>query len=501
MKRVVIVGAGISGLAIAHALAQRSSRARGGLGCEIDVRVLEASSRVGGNLRTETAEGFTCEWGPNGFLDSVPETLELVRAVAITDRLQVSDDASRQRFIYRHGRLRELPAGPIGFIRSDLMSCRGKASIALEPFAPSRPEGDETIHAFAARRLGHEAADVLIDTMVSGIFAGDARRLSLRACFPKMWQMETDHGGLFRAMLALRRRKRRGDAMGAPGGRLTSFRGGTEELARGIARSLGDAVITDARVRALRKSRADAAGRLPKDGASGIERARAAGTTGSADEREGASRFVLDVAGLGTVEADAVVLAGAASESAGIVQETDPTLAALLREIPSAPLAVVGLGYEEAVLPRRLDGFGFLVPRGEGPSVLGVLWDSSIFPGRAPLGRVLVRAMIGGAHDPGAASLPDDVLLATVREDLRTTMGLDGPPVYVRIFRHRLGIPQYTVGHLDRLARIEERLVDHPGVFLGGSSYHGVSMNSCVAEAGPTAERLLGFLEADSSVP
>ena len=172
------------------------------------------------------------EEGPNGFLDSVPETLAFARDLGLAERVQRSDDRARRRFIFRHGRLHVLPGGPVGFLSSGLLSWPGKLRIAGEPFAASRPAGDETIHAFASRRIGREAADVLVGSMVSGVFAGDARALSLRACFPKMWQMETEHGGLFRALFARmrERRVRRGDAVGSPLGTLTSFRDGIQTL-------------------------------------------------------------------------------------------------------------------------------------------------------------------------------------------------------------------------------------------------------------------------------
>jgi oxygen-dependent protoporphyrinogen oxidase len=456
VKTVAIVGGGISGLALAHALLGRGARERG-----IEVRILEKAARPGGNIRTEAVDGYLCEWGPNGFLDNAPATLALVRDVGLGKELQPSDERARRRYVFRRGRLHLLPGTPGQFLASGLLSGPGKLRIAFEPISRRRPPGDETIHAFAARRIGREAADVLIDAMVSGVFAGDARALSLRACFPAMWQMETHHGGLFRALLARIRagRRRKGEAIGSPLGRLTSFRGGTEELVRALARALGGALVTSAPVSAVTKT-----------------------TKGYRLEGET------------PLEAASVVLAGGAAASARVVQGLDADLAAALGEIRSAPLAVVCLGYEESRLPRPLDGFGFLVPRGEGPRLLGALWDSSIYPGRAPEGRVLLRAMIGGAHDPRAVELDDESLLAVVRGDLRATMGLEIEPVFTRAFRHPLGIPQYTVGHLDRLARIERRLERHPGLYAAGNSYRGVAINSCVAEAGPLAERILARL-------
>ena len=379
--------------------------------------------------------------------------------LGLRERIQRSDDRARRRFVFRHGRLHELPGGPGAFLASGLLSWPAKVRLAAEPWARSRPEGDETIHAFAARRIGSEAADVLVDSMVSGVFAGDPRALSLRACFPKMWQMETEHGGLFRALLARMRTKRvgRGDPLGAPLGHLTSFREGTEELVSALARGLGPALRVGMPVTGLRG--------------------------------QGGGWRVLSADG--GVEADAVVLAGPPSRMATLASPVDDDLARELSAIPSAGLAVVALGYDASRLAEPLDGFGFLVPRSEGPRVLGVLWDSSIYPGRAPEGKVLLRAMIGGALDEAAVRLDEAALLEVVKRDLRTTMRLEAEPELVRVFRHPLGIPQYTVGHLARLERIEARLLQHRGLFVAGNGYRGVAIGACVAEAGRLARRIL----------
>jgi oxygen-dependent protoporphyrinogen oxidase len=251
---------------------------------------------------------------------------------------------------------------------------------------------------------------------------------------------------------------KKGDAVGSPLGRLTSFREGTEELVTALVRALGPGVRLASPVTGLRR-------------------------TGSG--------WRVEAAGEAGVEADAVVLAAPPSASADLASAFDDALSAELAAIPSAGLAVVALGYHERQLRSPLEGFGFLVPRGEGPRVLGVLWDSTIYPGRAPAGRVLMRAMIGGALDPEAVHLDEATLLERVRRDLRITMGLQAEPDFVRVFRHPHGIPQYVVGHLDRLSRIEDRLARHPGLFVSGNGYRGVAINACLAEAGPLAERVL----------
>jgi oxygen-dependent protoporphyrinogen oxidase len=466
MPRVVVAGAGIAGLSIAFELTRTC-------GDDVEVLVLERAGRAGGNLRSERVNGYLCEWGPNGFLDNVPETLALVRQLGIEDRLLPADTRARKRFIYRRGRLHPVPTGPLGFALSGLLSVRGRLRILGEPLAPRPSGGDETIHAFASRRIGPEAADVLIDSMVSGVFGGNARELSLRACFPKMWEMETTYGSLVKAMLARRRdRTPAGAPMGAPGGHLTSFAEGVEEIVHGLTHVLGARVQTGRAVRRVRPRRPGAA--------------------------EG---WLIDLDHGPGLEADAIVLAGSASMSATLVDGFDDDLARALRTIPTAPLAVVCLGYETNRLDRPLDGFGFLVPRGEGIGILGALWDSSIYQGRAPAGRSLIRVMIGGAHDPSVVTLDDDTLVERTREDLRTTMQLGIEPVFTRVFRHPAGIPQYTVGHLERLAAIDRRVAAHPGLVLAGNSYRGVSINACVADATGRAQLVREALVAAAGRP
>ena len=451
MPRVAIVGAGIAGLTIARHLAVHAG---------VDVLVLEQADRPGGNLRSESIDGFLCEWGPNGFLDNAPDTLALVKELGLEHALLPSDARARRRFIFRNGRLHLLPHSPASFLTSGLLSAGGKLRIAVEPFARRRPEGDETIHAFAARRIGPEAADALIDPMVSGIFGGDARRLSLRAALPKMWELETEHGGLFRALWARRAAARASSApMGSPLGRLTSFAGGIETLTTTLAAQLG------ARLRLA--------------------------TPVTAIARSGAGGWRLEIAGSQAVDADALVLTSSPAIASRLTRPLDPEMAGTLAEIPSAPLIVAALGYDVLALDHPLDGFGFLVPRREGPRILGALWDSSVYPGRAPRGQALLRVMIGGAHDPAVLDLGDDEIARIVRTDLRLVMGVSAVPRFVRVIRHPAGIPQYTVGHLDRLARIDRALERWPGLYLAGNGYRGVAINSCVADAGPLAARVL----------
>ncbi len=466
-KRIIIAGAGIAGLSTAWAIKQRAP--------EVDVVVLERGSRAGGNIRTEHIDGYVCESGPDGFLDNAPATMALVDELGLSSRLLSSNDQARTRYIFRNGRLSEVPTSPLAFLRTSLLSPHAKLRLLCEPFATARRDDDESIIDFAARRIGSEAAAVFVDSMVSGVYAGDAAALSLKACFPKMRQMEDDHGSLVRALIATRRRRKRTDTPGAPAGRLTSFISGMSDLIEGLTRALGSVVHTSTAVTSMHRNQIPSLSRTGLPG-----RAYVVGTS------------------QGTLDADAVVLSGPAAESAAIVRELDGSLAAAIQEIPTSPLAVVCLGYDEAVLrsETHLDGFGFLVPRAEGIRILGALWETSLYRHRAPAGKVLIRVMIGGARDPDAVSLCDADLRRIVRADLKRTMNASAMPEFVRVTRHTRGIPQYVRGHQARMQRIDALLQPYHGLFLAGNSYRGVSINACIAHAPSVADAALRAIGA-----
>lgn len=467
MKKVVIIGGGISGLAAAFLLRQKADEK----GEDLSITVLEKEDVTGGKIRSIKSEGFLCEWGPNGFLDSKPQTLELCRTLGVSDRLLRSNDNARKRFIYSEGMLHRLPENALSFFSSRLISWPGKVRLSLEPFAPGPPPGiDETLAAFGRRRLGKEALRKLIAPMVSGIFAGDPETMSLKSCFPRMVELERDYGGLIMAMLRLARKKRKERAQGkavsgpsGPGGILTSFNNGIQELTDSLAVTLRDETISTGQ------------------GVAGIVK--------------GKSLPYRVITGSGDQEADLVIAAAPACETAGMMRQLDRGIAEILHEIKYASMTVVCFGYEKDKIARDLDGFGYLIPKEEGMNTLGTLWDSSIFTNRAPEGYVLLRSMLGGACFPEYLELPDEEVVRRVRSDLSETMGIKDPPVFVRIFRHEKAIPQYTVGHGDRLRALEERLEKHPGLLLTGNSYRGVGLNDCVAAAARTAEEGMRYLQ------
>ncbi len=470
--RVAVIGGGVAGLAAALALRDRAREQ----GRDVAVTVFEKEATAGGNLRTLNQGGWQFEWGPNGFLDNEPATLRLIDRLGLRSQLLRSNDLARHRFLLVHGRLEEIPLSPKAFLGSRLLSGRGKLRMARELFVPGRkdlgraaddPSTDETIDQFGERRLGREFADVMLDPMVKGVFGGEARQLSLAAAFPRMVELERDHGGLFRAMIALgrekRRRGRRTDA--GPTGVLHSFGPGMGALVDALSAELD----RDPQAEVVRG--ADVAA-LARDG----DRWRVTWPGGAHDGF------------------DAVVEAAPAHAAAGHVRGLDPALADDLAAIPYAPMAVIALGYRRQDVGHDLNGFGLLVPGREKRNLLGVLWSSSIFPGLAPEGRVLLRAMAGGAGNPGVMDLDDEALVELTVADLRGFLDLRGRPELVHIIRHRRAIAQYVPGHLARLKRIDAAAVRHGGLWFSGSAYRGIAVNACVKEAEALADKVLTAL-------
>lgn len=465
MKKVIVIGGGISGLATAWLLRDKAHQA----GVEVDLGLLEKESRVGGKILSKREEGYLCEWGPNGFLDSKPQTLELCTEIGINGKLHRSNDNARKRFIYSGGELHRLPENGPSFLKSRLISWPGKLRLALEPtpFISRAPEGvDETLGDFGRRRLGREALDKLIAPMVSGIFAGDPETMSLVSCFPRIAELEREYGGLVRAMIMLAKKKKRERAAGkvvssaaGPGGVLTSFREGIQSLTDTLAASLGAAITPGSPVVSVEKGHS-----VP---------------------------FRLQCADGSEHQADVVIVAAPAFATAGMLDTLDPAMTSLLARIPYAPMTVICFGYERERISHPLDGFGYLIPKKEGRSILGTLWDSSMFENRAPEGKVLLRSMMGGACFPDYVKLGDNEVVTRVKRDLRAVMGIEADPSFVRIFRHEQAIPQYTVGHGQRLTALGERLKEHPGLILTGNSYRGIGLNDCVAAAQRASDEAL----------
>jgi oxygen-dependent protoporphyrinogen oxidase len=454
--RVAIVGGGITGLAAAAWLVHDHA--------VDDFVVLEASDRPGGKVRTELEHGHTLESGPQGFLDNAPDTIELAGLSGLEGALVRADEGAADRFILRDGSLRKVATSPLAFMFSDILPLAGRLRLLGEPFARRRPNHDETVFDFARRRIGRRAAEVLVDAMVTGVFAGDSQKLSLAATFPRMATMEAEHGSLTRAMIAkMREARRAGGKSGGPsgpGGTLTTFAGGMERLPQQLAGRLGDRLRLGNPVHEIRRE---------------------------------AGKFTL-ATGEGDFIADEVLLTVPAHSAAELLRQLAPKAVPALNAIPTAPIAVVMMAYEDArAFKRPVHGFGFLVPRGEDPSLLGTLYCHDIFRDQAPPGQLFLRVMVGGSRMPEAINLGDRELLAGVRNALARVLGADPEPDRIWIVRWDRGISQYTVGHHDRVNMAEEA-AGSAGIELAGSSYRGVSVNDCIKSARSAAGRIANRL-------
>jgi oxygen-dependent protoporphyrinogen oxidase len=436
----LIVGAGISGLTTAFWLRRAGLR----------VAVLEAAPRAGGSIETWTDGPWRFEMGPSTVLESREEVTRLLRTSGLESAKIVAAPAGKRRFLWKQDRLHTLPGGPPGFLKTPLFSAGAKLRLLKEPWIPRPAEGvEETIARFVSRRLGPEFLRYAVGPFVSGVYAGDPERLSVRWAVPRIWSLEAEHGSLIRGALA----RRKGPQ---PGGAMFSFPQGLEELPRRLAREIGDVRTGVAAQRIVRQ----------EDG------------------------FRVETPA-GAVDAAQVVVAVPADGAARLLADLTDGRSRLFEEIPYAAVAIVCLGYRRSDVAHALDGFGFLAPRGEGLRVLGCLFPSQLFPERAPEGHVALAAFLGGRTDPGIVQQDDAHILAAVEDDLRRALGVRGAPVLAKVRRWPRAIPQYEIGHgrfVERAAEIEREL---PGLHLGGNFLRGVSVADCIKNGTELADTVL----------
>ncbi|HWR58415.1 MAG TPA: protoporphyrinogen oxidase [Thermodesulfovibrionales bacterium] len=440
MNRIIIIGGGISGLTLGYLLCRQAP--------DLDVVIFEAEKRPGGKIWSDKVEGFLCEGGVNGFLNNKPKTLELAADLLLTPLK--SSDAARKRFIFSGGLLHSLPESPPAFFRSNLLSPWGRIRIVYEMFAPKGTKEDESLAEFGRRRLGKEAFEKLIDPMASGIYAGDPEALSLKSCFPRINELETGYGSLIRALIKLKKKaKKEGRAApgAGPGGVLTSFYDGMEAFILALRTSLGERVRSGSRVLSLSRN---------------------------------SHVYTVHLQNGLDMTSDVVVLAAPAHSASVILKDFDEGLSQMLSEIPYPPVSVVCTGYKKERIGRDLDGFGFLVPFREGRRILGTLWDSSIFPNRAPEGYVLLRTMLGGARSSAIAVQSENRLVDIVTGELNDIMGIKVQPDFAKVYFHEKAIPQYNLGHQKRLKLMDDIVVKYKGLYLSGNAYKGISVNDCI---------------------
>ena len=454
---VVIIGAGISGLCAAFWLKREGAK----------VLVLEEQMQPGGTIRTLHDRGWLVESGPNSALETTPLFSEMFEALDITRERVYADSSSDNRYILKGGSLRPLPMSPGAFLSTDLWSLRGKLRVLAEPFI-GRPEQEESIAQFVTRRLGKEFLDYAINPFVAGVYAGNPEDLSVRAAFPKLYALEEKYGGLVKGMIRGARERKRRAEKAKDRAKMFSFVDGMQTFPRAIAKALGDSVILGSRVAGL-------------GSASRTRRARGARFSITYVRKNRTTR----------VRADAVVVATPAHAAAGLTEEIVPLLGQQLRRVYYPPVAEVFLGFREEQIGRALDGFGFLVPARERRRILGTIWSSTLFPGRAPKGHVALTTFVGGSRQPEVLRMSDKQLVVTVAEELQQLMGADGRPTYSKVVRWDKAIPQYTMGYQSILDAVERAEAEVPGLFFCANFRGGIAVGDCVMSGRRTAELIL----------
>jgi oxygen-dependent protoporphyrinogen oxidase len=442
----LVIGGGISGLVCAYALRKSG----------IDAQLLEASPRLGGVIQSITRDGYLLELGPQSF-SSTSALRQLCAELGIsTEILEASPHAPR--YVLIDGKLRPVPLSPPAFFMSSLIDGSTKWALLRDIFGKSSPpDADESIAAFTRRKFSAQLLDRLVGPFVSGVYAGDPERLSVRSAFPQLYEAEKSSGSIVRGMLRLAKIKK------GPRERptLQTFHKGNESLVHAISKNLGQSMHTNARVTKLEKN-SDTSFTVQLEGSENKD----------------------------TLSANALILSTPPDSTAKLLGNLNSSFETHLSPVEFAAVAVVSLGYPKSAIGHFLEGFGFLVPRSAGLRVLGTIWNSSLFPNRAPDGQALLTSFVGGTTDPAAAKLTPDNLAVLVHREISSVLSIKGEPVFLNVTIWPHALPQYSLGHADRLSAVTTLLKNHPGIWLTGNYLRGPAIGACVEQALATAEEV-----------
>ena len=458
IRKVVIIGGGMAGLAAAYKLKNSAP--------EFDITIVEASNQLGGKVSTERVDGFVIESGADCFLARKPRGIGLCEELGIADQLVGRDPDHAKTFVLRHGRLHPLPEGLSGMIptnldaltNSTLLSETAVSQIAAEPNLPPQPEnGDESVASFVSRRLGQEAFDNLIEPLMGGIYAGQANQLSLAATFPQLRQLELKHGSLLKGLT--NRAPAKTEAKYPP---FVSFPDGMQTLVDALVAQLdGVEILLNTAVTQIEKT------------------------------VNGYRLMVNGKSPISDLQSQAIILTTPAFVNSQLLADLDSELSNTLGEIPYASSALVNFVFDEAEVP-ELDGYGYVIPRVEKREALACTWTSRKWHNHAPDGKLLLRVYIGRYGQADVTKYDDARLISIAQNELKETLDINTEPEFHRIIRYPRAMPQYNMGHLDRIEDIEAQLANHPGLFMAGAMFRGVGIPDCILSGETAVSQLLG---------
>ncbi len=451
-KKVVIIGAGISGLTAAHILHKVG----------YDVTVLEKNKKVGGSIETVTENGFLFDRGPNSALETTPLISQLVDELNLKNQLVYADKAGNKRYILRNNQLHALPMSPLAFLKSNLFSTEAKLRLLKEPFIGRSTDGYyQSIAEFVTRRLGQEFLDYAINPFVAGVYAGKPEDLSVKSAFPKLYALEEEYGGLILgAIRSIRKRKKRKE-QSKQSAKMLSFKDGMRVLPESIAKQLGSNVKLNVEVTSVRKSSDGKFGVAYKDGQQNL-----------------------------TLLAHVVLTTVPAFAAAKILDDFDKELKTHLNDIYYPPVLVLYLGYNKENIKQNLDGFGFLVPSKENKSFLGAIWNSVIFPNRAADNTAAFTLFVGGSRDPGFVDDDETSVIKRVKHEFEEIMRINGNPIFTAKRFWDKAIPQYKLGYVEHENYFDHFEKNNKGIILSGNYRGGISVGDCIKNAELVVEKI-----------